>query len=84
LGILDKKVNIGHLKHYLEELEEKIKEDQKQEEERNNKMQEISIEKINNLSQKIKSINQKVLKQENKTPKIKSALKEKERLLKPQ
>lgn len=47
-------------------------------------MQEISIEKINNLSQKMKSINQKVLKQENKTPKNKSALKEKERILKPQ
>ena len=41
----------------MDEVEAKLTEDQKQEEERNIKMQEIAIDKINELGKRLKSIN---------------------------
>lgn len=72
LAIVEKKISVGQLRQCLEELESRVKEEQKQEEERNNKMQEIAICKINELGKRLKSVGRGDTK------------KGKERVLKPQ
>ena len=80
LTIVEKKASTGQLKRCIEEVETRLREEQGQELERQAKMQAIAIDKITELSKKLKSSHFPKQKSEPK-----SVLKEKpQRVIKPQ